>query len=60
MSRQPRSSTEGQFDLGTFVVLSPDGDSQAGCGEAILNFDLKKVVEEIVFRRQTAAALLCK
>ena len=36
VSRHQRSSSEGQFDLGTFVVLSPDGDSEAGRGEAIL------------------------
>ena len=30
VSRQPRSSAEGQSDLGTFVVPSPDGDSKAG------------------------------
>ena len=43
VSRQPRSSAEGQSDLGTFVVPSPDWDSKAGCGNAILNFDLKRV-----------------
>ena len=43
VSRHPRSSTEGQSDLGTFVVPSPDGDSEAGCGKAILNIDLKSV-----------------
>ena len=42
--RHPRSSAEGQSDLGTFVVPSPDGDSEAGRGEAIiLNFELKSV-----------------
>ena len=43
VSRHPRSSGEGQSDLGTFVVSSPDGDSEAGCGKAILNSDLKTV-----------------
>ena len=33
--RLPRSSAEGQSDLGTFVVHSPDGDSEAGYGKAI-------------------------
>ena len=32
VSRHPRSSAEGQSDLGTFVVPSPDGDSEAKCG----------------------------
>ena len=35
VSRYLRSSAEGQSDLGTFVALSPDGDPDAGCGEAI-------------------------
>ena len=43
VSRHPRSSAEGQSDLGTFVVPSPDGDSEAGCGKAILSFDLKRM-----------------
>ena len=34
--RHMRSSAEEQSDLGTFVVPSPDRDSEAGCGEAIL------------------------
>ena len=38
VSRHPNSSAEGQSDLGTFLVSSPDGDSEAGCGEAILKF----------------------
>ena len=38
VSRHPRSSAEGQLDLGTFAVPSPDGDSEVGCGEAIFNF----------------------
>ena len=38
VSRHPRSSAEGQSDLGTFVVASPDGDSETGCGKAILKF----------------------
>ena len=33
-----RSSAEGQSDLETFVVPSPDWDSEAGCGKAILKF----------------------
>ena len=36
VSRHPRSSAEGQSDLGTFVVHSPDGDSETGRGEAII------------------------
>ena len=43
VSRHPRSSAEGQSDLGTFVVPFPDGDFEAECGKAILNFDLKRV-----------------
>ena len=43
VSKHPRSSAEGQSDLGTFLVSSPDGDSEAGCGKAILNFDLKRM-----------------
>ena len=44
MSKHPRLSAEGQSDLGTFVVPSPDGDSEAGGGEAILlNFELENV-----------------
>ena len=43
VSRHLRSSAERQSNLGTFVVPSPDGDSEAGCGKAILNFDLKSV-----------------
>ena len=43
VSRHPKSSAEEQSDLGTFVVPSPDGDSEAGCGKTILNFDLKTV-----------------
>ena len=43
VSRHPRSLA-GQSDLRTFVVPSPDGDSEAGCGEAILlNFEMKSV-----------------
>ena len=38
VSRYPRSSAEGQSDLGTFVVPSPDGNSEAGCDEAIFKF----------------------
>ena len=35
---------EGQSSLGSFVVPSPDGDSEAGRRETIiLNFDLKSV-----------------
>ena len=37
-SRHLRSSAEGQSDLGKFVVPSPDGDSEYGCGEAIFKF----------------------
>ena len=37
VSRHPRSSAEGQSDLGTFKVPSPDGDSEAACCEAIYN-----------------------
>ena len=36
VSRHPRSSSEGQSDLGTFVVPSPDGESEAGHGEATM------------------------
>ena len=36
VSRHPRSSAEEQSDLGTFLVPSPDGDSEAGCGELLL------------------------
>ena len=36
VSKHPRSSAEGQSDLGTFVVPSPDGDSEAGRGKAII------------------------
>ena len=43
VSRQLRSSADEQSDLGTFVVSSLDGDSEAGCGEPFLNFDLKSV-----------------
>ena len=43
VSRHLRSSAEEQFDLGTFVVSFSDGDSEAGCGKAILNFDLKRM-----------------
>ena len=44
MSRHPRSSAEGQSDLGTFVVPSPDGDSEAGFFLAIFkNIDLKRL-----------------
>ena len=35
MSRHPRYPAEGQSDLGTFVVPSPDGDSEAGRGEVV-------------------------
>ena len=38
VARHPRSSSEGQSDLGTFVVPSPDGNSEAGCGEVIFKF----------------------
>ena len=42
VSRHPRSSSEGQSDLGTFVAPFPDMDSEAGRGEAIIkNFYLK-------------------
>ena len=44
VSRHSRSLPKKQSNLGTFVVPSPDGDSEAGCGEAILlNFELKRV-----------------
>ena len=36
VSRHPRSSSKGQSSLGTFVVPSPDGDSEAGRDETIL------------------------
>ena len=38
-----RWSAERQSDRGTLVVPSPNGDSKAGCGKAILDFDLKSV-----------------
>ena len=38
VSRHPRSSAAGESDLGTFVVPSPEGDSEAGCGKAIFKF----------------------
>ena len=38
VSRHPRSTAEGQSDLGTFMVPSPEGDSEAGRGEAIIKF----------------------
>ena len=43
VSRHPRLSAEGQSDLGTYVVPSPDGESEVMCGKAILSFDLKRV-----------------
>ena len=36
--RHTRSSAEGKYDLGTFVVPSPDRDTEAVCGEAIFKF----------------------
>ena len=41
--KTPEVVSRGQSDLGTFVVSSPDENSEAGCGKAILNFDLKSV-----------------
>ena len=43
VSRHPMSSAEEQSDVAIFVVPSPDGDSEAGCGEAIFNFYFKRV-----------------
>ena len=44
VSRRPRSSSEGQFILGIFVVPSPNGDLEAGCDEALIeNFELNSV-----------------
>ena len=44
VSRHPKSSTEGQSDLETFVVSSPAGDSEAGRGEDIMKyFELRSV-----------------
>ena len=40
MSRYPRSSSEGQSDLRTFVGSFPDGDFKAGRGEAIIKKNL--------------------
>ena len=34
VSRHPIPSAEEQSDLGTFLVPSPNGDSEAGFGEA--------------------------
>ena len=36
--KTPEVVSRGQSDLGTFVVPSPDGDFEAGCGEAIFKF----------------------
>ena len=36
VAKHPRSSAKKQSDLGTFVVTSPDGNSEAGRGEAII------------------------
>ena len=38
VSRHARSSTEEQIDLGTFVIPSLDGDSEAECDKAIFIF----------------------
>ena len=40
-----RSSAEEQSDLGIFVVPSPDGDSEAGYGEAIFKFLFEESVK---------------
>ena len=45
VSINSRSSAERQFDLGTFVVPSPDGDTEARCGEAFNIFYLKRVLK---------------
>ena len=45
VSRHPRSSAEGQYDLGTFVVPFSDGDSEAGCGEAIFKLRFEESVK---------------
>ena len=45
VSRHPRSSAEEQSDLGIFVIPSPDGDSEAGCGEAIFKFLFQESVK---------------
>ena len=41
----PRSSVKGQSNLGTFVVPSSDGESEAGCGEAIFHFRFENSVK---------------
>ena len=46
VSRHPKSSAKGQSDIETFVVPSPDEDSEAGRGEAILlNFKSEESVK---------------
>ena len=46
VSRHLGSIPEEQSDLGTFMVPSPEGDSEAGLGVAIFNrnFELRKCV----------------
>ena len=41
--KTPEFVSGGAVQPRDLVVLSPDGDSEAGCGKAILNFDLKRV-----------------
>ena len=40
-----KTSSEGQSNLGTFVVPSPEGNSEAWRGLGFLNFDLKRVLK---------------
>ena len=49
VSRQPRLSAEGKFDLGTFVVVSPDGDSETGRSEANIIFSLVEKCINVFF-----------
>ena len=42
VSRHPRLSAKGQSDLGTFVVPSPDGDSEAGCNGVVCLLKVEK------------------
>ena len=43
VSRHPRSSSEGQSDLETFVVPSPDGTPRLGVVRPLYKIELKGV-----------------
>ncbi|MPC49451.1 hypothetical protein E2C01_043253 [Portunus trituberculatus] len=58
VSKHFRSPPREQSDLGIFLVPSPEGDSEAGFGVAILNSEFQAYLKSICGKRCSASAHL--